>query len=135
MSETTHSPSEVAKLLGLTEAMVRRYSDAMEAVTGVKVAREARGGRVYSASELRVLVAARALLEATTTHLSIDSALRRVLGTEAVVSSVGEGAGVVALIFEKLNAQTAMIAALQATVTALGEDVQALRETITNQQS
>lgn len=127
MSETTHSPSEVAKLLGLTEAMVRRYSDAMETVTGVKVTREARGGRVFSASEVRVLQAARALLEATTTHLSIDAAIRRVLGEEAVISSVGEGAGVLALIVEKLDAQTVVIAALQAEVAALRLEIKGRR--------
>ena len=129
MIETTHSPSEVAKLLGLTEAMVRRYSDAMEAVTGVKVTREARGGRVYSQSEVRVLQAARALLEAATTHLSIDAAIRRVLGQEVVISSIGEGAGVLALIFEKLDAQTAAIAALNAEVAALRRELSTLPET------
>ena len=128
MIETTHSPSEVAKLLGLTEAMVRRYSDAMEAVTGVKVTREARGGRVYRASEVRVLQAARALLEATTTHLSIDAAIRRVLGEEVVISSVGEGAGVLAMIFEKLDVQTAMIADLQRDVGRLRLELQSERD-------
>lgn len=128
MSETTHSPSEVAKLLGLTEAMVRRYSDAMEAVTGVKVTREARGGRVYSPSEVRVLQAARALLEATDTHLSIDAAIRRVLGEEVVISSIGEGAGVLALIFEKLDVQTAMIADLQRDVGRLRLELQSERD-------
>jgi len=128
MIETTHSPSEVAKLLGLTEAMVRRYSDAMEAVTGVKVTREARGGRVYSQSEVRVLQAARALLEATDTHLSIDAAIRRVLGEEVVISSIGEGAGVLALIFEKLDVQTAMIADLQRDVGRLRLELQSERD-------
>ena len=128
MSETTHSPSEVAKLLGLTEAMVRRYSDAMEDVTGVKVTREARGGRVYSPSEVRVLQAARALLEATDTHLSIDAAIRRVLGEEVVISSIGEGAGVLALIFEKLDVQTAMIADLQRDVGRLRLELQSERD-------
>ena len=128
MIETTHSPSEVAKLLGLTEAMVRRYSDAMEAVTGVKVTREARGGRVYSPSEVRVLQAARALLEATATHLSIDAAIRRVLGEEVVISSVGEGAGVLAMIFEKLDVQTAMIADLQRDVGRLRLELQSERD-------
>lgn len=128
MIETTHSPSEVAKLLGLTEAMVRRYSDAMEAVTGVKVTREARGGRVYSQSEVRVLQGARALLEATDTHLSIDAALRRVLGEEVVISSIGEGAGVLALIFDRLDVQTAMIADLQRDVGRLRLELQSERD-------
>ena len=128
MIETTHSPSEVAKLLGLTEAMVRRYSDAMESVTGVKVTREARGGRVYSQSEVRVLQAARALLEATDTHLSIDAAICRVLGEEVVISSIGEGAGVLALIFEKLDVQTAMIADLQRDVGRLRLELQSERD-------
>ena len=128
MIETTHSPSEVAKLLGLTEAMVRRYSDAMESVTGVKVTREARGGRVYSQSEVRGLQAARALLEATDTHLSIDAALRRVLGQEVVISSIGEGAGVLALILERLDVQTAMIADLQRDVGRLRLELQSERD-------
>ena len=128
MIETTHSPSEVAKLLGLTEAMVRRYSDAMEAVTGVKVTREARGGRVYSQSEVRVLQAARALLEATDTHLSIDAAIRRVLGQEVVISSIGEGAGALALILERLDVQTAMIADLQRDVGRLRLELQSERD-------
>ena len=128
MIETTHSPSEVAKLLGLTEAMVRRYSDAMESVTGVKVTREARGGRVYSQSEVRVLQAARALLEATDTHLSIDAAICRVLGEEVVISSIGEGAGVLALILERLDVQTAMIADLQRDVGRLRLELQSERD-------
>ena len=107
---------------------MRRYSDAMESVTGVKVTREARGGRVYSHSEVRVLQAARALLEATDTHLSIDAALRRVLGQEVVISSIGEGAGVLALILERLDVQTAMIADLQRDVGRLRLELQSERD-------
>ena len=129
MAETTHAPSEVARTLGLTDAMLRRYSDAMEAVTGVKVRRESRGGRVFSAGEVRVLQAARALLEATTTHLSIDAAIRRALGEEVVISSIGEGAGVLAMIFERLDAQTAAITALQTEVAALRLELSTLPET------
>ena len=126
MAQTTYSPKEVSDLLGVTLAMLRRYSDALETATGVKVARTPRQ-RVYSDEEVRVLVAARGLLEATTTNLPIDTAIRRVLGTEVTISSIGEGAGVLAMILERLDAQTAAIAELKAEVAALRLEVKGRR--------
>lgn len=121
-----YSPGEVEEILGLTAAMVRRYADAMEMVTGNKVTR-VRRARVFTEEEVAVLKEARALLEATQTNLSIDQAVRRVLGFEVATSSIAESMSLFAPMLERLDAQTARMDAQTAGIKALQGEIKALR--------
>ena len=121
-----YSPGEVEEILGLTAAMVRRYADAMEMVTGNKVTR-VRRARVFTEEEVAVLKEARALLETTQSNLSIDQAVRRVLGFEVATSSVSESMSLFAPMLERLDAQTTLIEGQTALIVALQHEMKTLR--------
>ncbi len=79
-----YRPNELPELLGVTPAMVRRYSDAFETVTGNTITRDRRA-RIYSEQQVNTLKDARALVDASEGAITIEQAIRRVLGIDIVI--------------------------------------------------
>jgi DNA-binding transcriptional MerR regulator len=75
------SPSEVAAHLQITSAMVRRYGDALERVSG-QVLPRVNQARAFNETQLTQLKQAREMVSAGFGNLSIEQALRRVMGLE-----------------------------------------------------
>jgi DNA-binding transcriptional MerR regulator len=123
---TVFSPGEVEEILDLSNAMVRRYSDALETVTGNKVMRVNRS-RVFTEDEVEVLKQARAALDASGTNLTIEQAIRRVLGMEAASSSVADTASYFSPILERLDVLTVLVVSLEKEVKALRREVKATK--------
>ena len=76
------SPAEVAAHLQITSGMVRRYGDALERVTG-RVLPRVNQARAFSEAQLIQLKQAREMVGAGFGNLSIEQALRRVMGLES----------------------------------------------------
>lgn len=78
-SERIYSSAQVAKLLDLSGGMVRRYSLALERLTGEAIPQDPRDGRQFSERHLQTLQAARRFVLGHR-GLSVEEGIRRALG-------------------------------------------------------
>jgi DNA-binding transcriptional MerR regulator len=90
---TLYAPGQVARRLGVSTAMLRRYADALEAVTGHELVREKKA-RVFTERQVEQLAEARDICAATS--VSVEEALRRVLGLAEVPAEAGAALATVA---------------------------------------
>jgi DNA-binding transcriptional regulator YiaG len=83
-SEIMSSTADVAKLLGVGSAMVRKWAIAYEAVTGDSVRlRSKRDGREFSASQVDIISRAKKYVDRE--RVKIDTALKMALGQADLV--------------------------------------------------
>lgn len=78
-SERVYSSAQVAKLLDLSGGMVRRYSLALERLTGEAIPQDPRDGRQFSERHLQTLQAARRFVLGHR-GLSVEEGIRKALG-------------------------------------------------------
>jgi hypothetical protein len=96
-AEMVTPAKDVATTLGVGRAMLNRYAATYEAVTGEKITISGRDGRLFSDSQVSVLIRAKNLV--SNNHgLSVESALRAALamdssGAEIAVAGSGRFAG------------------------------------------
>ena len=79
MSEQVYSSAQVAKLLGVSGGMLRRYALSYEELTREKIHQHPRDGRQFTQQHLDTLVSARRFV-AGRQGLSVESGLRMALG-------------------------------------------------------
>jgi hypothetical protein len=77
MSEQLHTAREVAAELGLGAAMLPRYAATYEALSGDEITVHRRDGRLFTSSQLEVLLKARAFVMRTNTD--VETALKQAL--------------------------------------------------------
>jgi hypothetical protein len=126
-AETVTAAKDVATTLGVGRAMLNRYAATYEAVTGEKITISGRDGRLFSDSQVSVLIRAKNLV--SNNHgLSVESALRAALaldpgGAELAVKGVQQSLG------EEDKGQ--LVEALREAITApLVAELQALRREV-----
>lgn len=76
-TEQVYGSREVATLLGLGSAMLRRYAVAYEQATGVQLQLDRRDGRIFTEKDLAVLSQARQLV--ATQGVPVDTAIKTAL--------------------------------------------------------
>lgn len=79
MSQQVYSSAQVAKLLGVSGGMLRRYALSYEELSGEKIHQHPRDGRQFTQQHLDILVSARRFV-AGRQGLSVESGLRMALG-------------------------------------------------------
>ncbi len=131
-AETVTAAKDVATTLGVGRAMLNRYAATYEAVTGEKITISGRDGRLFSDSQVSVLIRAKNLV--SNNHgLSVESALRAALaldpgGAELVVKGAQQSLGAedTGQLVEALR--EAITAPLVAELQALRREVAELRQ-------
>lgn len=93
--ETVYNTQQVAERLGVGAAMLRRYAQTLERITGTDVPHTRRDGRQFSGEHVGVLLRAKSLIDANQ-GMGVETALRMALGTAemapiAVTPVVGHG--------------------------------------------
>jgi DNA-binding transcriptional MerR regulator len=78
-AQTVYGPRQVAEMLGLSTAMVRRYSLALEDIAGREIPVHKQRGRQFSQRDVDLLLEAKRSVDANA-GLSIETALRLALG-------------------------------------------------------
>lgn len=78
--ETVYNTQQVAQRLGVGAAMLRRYAQTLERITGVDVPHTRRDGRQFSGEHVGVLLRAKSLIDANQ-GMGVETALRMALGT------------------------------------------------------
>lgn len=87
MSETVYSASQVARKLGVSGGMVRRYAMALEALTGEPIPQHPRDGRQFTQNHVDTLVSARRFV-AGRQGMSVETGLRLALGLAELPTAV-----------------------------------------------
>jgi hypothetical protein len=78
-TEAVYSSAQVARMLGVSGGMVRRYALTLEELTGEPIPQHARDGRQFSQEHVDALVAARRFV-AGRQGMSVETGLRLALG-------------------------------------------------------
>jgi DNA-binding transcriptional MerR regulator len=89
-AEQVYSSRQVAALLGLGSAMLRRYAVSYEQVTGSQLQLDRRDGRIFTQTDVDVLSQARQLV--ATQGLPVDTAIKTALDKPELVSVPPVGA-------------------------------------------
>jgi hypothetical protein len=79
MTQAVYSSAQVAKMLGVSGGMVRRYAMALEELTGEPIPQHARDGRQFTQEHVDALVSARRFV-AGRQGMSVETGLRLALG-------------------------------------------------------
>jgi hypothetical protein len=87
MSEAVYSAAQVAKMLGVSGGMVRRYAMALETLTGEQIPQHPRDGRQFSQENMDTLVSARRFVVGRQ-GMSVKTGLRLALGLAELPATV-----------------------------------------------
>lgn len=79
MTQAVYSSAQVARMLGVSGGMVRRYAMALEELTGEAIPQHARDGRQFTQEHVDALVSARRFV-AGRQGMSVETGLRLALG-------------------------------------------------------
>lgn len=93
MSERVYSSAQVAKLLGVSGGMLRRYALAYEELAGERIPQHPRDGRQFSQTHVDALVSARRFVVGRQ-GLSVEAGLRMALGLAELPPATSATAGV-----------------------------------------
>lgn len=135
-AEQVYSSRQVAALLGLGAAMLRRYAVSYEQVTGSQLQLDRRDGRIFTQKDVDVLTQARTLV--ATQGLPVDTAIKTALSKPESapkplsVLPVANGEALAAVLTQAITkAQRPLLGELQsikAELEALRSDNQALTQ-------
>lgn len=78
-TEAVYSSAQVARMLGVSGGMVRRYAMALEALTGEEIPQHPRDGRQFARAHVDALISARRFV-AGRQGMSVETGLRLALG-------------------------------------------------------
>lgn len=107
--ETVYNTQQVAERLGVGAAMLRRYAQTLERITGVDVPHTRRDGRQFSGEHVGILLRAKSLIDANQ-GMGVETALKMSLSPsetapDALTPVVGYGNSL-----ELVDALTAAVA-------------------------
>jgi DNA-binding transcriptional MerR regulator len=107
-----YTTRQAAEALGVGAAMMRRYAQTLEEITGQEIPQTRRDGRQFSREHLDTLLQAKALVDSHN-GLSVEAALRMATSPE----SAGQGLPV-SVPIGSIADSAALVAALQEAITA-----------------
>jgi hypothetical protein len=126
---------QAAEALGVGTAMMRRYAQTLEEITGQEIPQTRRDGRQFSREHLDMLLHAKALVDSHN-GLSVEAALRMATSPESAaqglpvgvpIGSIADSAALVAALQEAITAP--LVAELRE-LRANRDEVQALRDEV-----